>query len=107
MLLSHHALGPPCSVTLKRRFRLIDESLIGSLKILGLHANGLRLCLRFNGLVDAHAMTKRCIHQEWNMGIDEAIEAEAQAQAICMQTKDFERAYEAVVKKAKPMFQGN
>jgi enoyl-CoA hydratase/carnithine racemase len=55
----------------------------------------------------AHAMTKRCIHQEWNMGIDEAIEAEAQAQAICMQTKDFERAYEAFVNKAKPTFQGN
>jgi enoyl-CoA hydratase/carnithine racemase len=52
-------------------------------------------------------MTKKCIHQEWNMGIDEAIEAEAQAQAICMQTKDYERAYEAFVKKAKPAFEGN
>jgi hypothetical protein len=41
------------------------------------------------------------------MGIDEAIEAEAQAQAICMQTKDYERAYEAFVKKASPIFQGN
>ncbi len=55
----------------------------------------------------AHAVTKRCIHQEWNMGIDEAIEAEAQAQAICMQTRDYERAYEAFVKKAKPVFEGN
>src|ERR1700674_507563 len=55
----------------------------------------------------AHAMTKRCIHQEWNMGIDEAIEAEAQAQAICMQTHDYERAYEAFVAKQKPAFQGN
>ena len=55
----------------------------------------------------AHAMTKRCIHQEWSMGIDEAIEAEAQAQAICMQTKDYERAYEAFVKKERPAFQGN
>ena len=54
----------------------------------------------------AHAMTKRCIHQEWNMGIDEAIEAEAQAQAICMQTKDYERAYEAFVAKQKPPLQG-
>jgi len=53
----------------------------------------------------AHAMTKRCIHQEWSMGIDEAIEAEAQA--ICMQTKDYERAYEAFVRKEKPAFQGN
>ncbi|HEY1365236.1 MAG TPA: enoyl-CoA hydratase family protein [Xanthobacteraceae bacterium] len=55
----------------------------------------------------AHAMTKRCIHQEWSMGIDESIEAEAQAQAICMQSKDYERAYEAFVKKEKPAFQGN
>ncbi len=60
-----------------------------------------------DGPTFAHAMTKKCIHQEWNMGIDEAIEAEAQAQAICMQTKDYERAYEAFVKKAKPAFQGN
>jgi enoyl-CoA hydratase/carnithine racemase len=52
-------------------------------------------------------MTKRCIHQEWSMGIDDAIEAEAQAQAICMQTKDYERAYEAFVAKAKPVFKGN
>jgi enoyl-CoA hydratase/carnithine racemase len=57
-----------------------------------------------NGPTFAHAMIKRCIHQEWNMGIDEAIEAEAQAQAICMQTNDYERAYEAFVNKAKPAF---
>lgn len=55
----------------------------------------------------AHAMTKSCIHQEWNMGIDEAIEAEARAQAICMQTKDYERAYEAFVAKSKPVFKGS
>jgi enoyl-CoA hydratase/carnithine racemase len=55
----------------------------------------------------AHAMTKRCIHQEWSMGIEEAIEAEAQAQAICMQTKDFERAYNAFVAKQRPAFEGN
>ena len=60
-----------------------------------------------NGPTFAHAMTKKCIHQEWNMGIDEAIEAEAQAQAICMQTKDYERAYEAFVAKKKPVFEGN
>lgn len=54
-----------------------------------------------------HAMTKRCIHQEWSMGIDDSIEAEAQAQAICMQTKDYERAYEAFVAKQKPVFAGN
>ena len=55
----------------------------------------------------AHAMTKKSLHQEWNMGIDEAIEAEAQAQAICMQTKDFKRAYHAFVAKDKPIFKGN
>jgi enoyl-CoA hydratase/carnithine racemase len=54
----------------------------------------------------AHGVTKRCIHQEWSMGIDEAIEAEAQAQAICMQTKDFERAYNAFVAKQRPVFEG-
>src|SRR5262249_3601135 len=60
-----------------------------------------------DGPTFAHAMTKRCLHQEWSMGIDEAIEAEAQAQAICMQTKDFERAYEAFVAKARPVFAGD
>jgi enoyl-CoA hydratase/carnithine racemase len=60
-----------------------------------------------DGPTFAHAMTKRCIHQEWSMGIDEAIEAEAQAQAICMQTRDYERAYEAFVAKAKPEFGGD
>jgi enoyl-CoA hydratase/carnithine racemase len=55
----------------------------------------------------AHAMTKRCLHQEWDMSVDEAIEAEAQAQAICMQTKDYGRAYRAFVAKQKPVFEGN
>src|SRR5512144_2381707 len=58
-----------------------------------------------DGPTFANAMTKKCIHQEWNMGIDESIEAEAQAQAICMQTKDYERAYEAFVAKQKPVVQ--
>jgi enoyl-CoA hydratase/carnithine racemase len=55
----------------------------------------------------AHAMTKKCLHQEWGMGIDEAIEAEAQAQALCMQTEDFRRAYRAFVAKQKPKFEGD
>jgi enoyl-CoA hydratase/carnithine racemase len=55
----------------------------------------------------AHAMTKRCLHQEWSMGVDEAVEAEAQAQAICMQTRDFARAYEAFAAKTRPVFEGN
>ena len=55
----------------------------------------------------AHAMTKRCLHQEWSMGVDEAIEAEAQAQAICMQTRDFGRAYHAFAARQRPVFEGN
>ena len=55
----------------------------------------------------AHAMTKKMLHQEWNVGVDEAIEMEAQAQAICMQTKDFQRAFEAFAAKKKPVFEGN
>ncbi|MBB4639052.1 enoyl-CoA hydratase family protein [Longimicrobium terrae] len=55
----------------------------------------------------AHGMTKRCLHQEWSMGVDEAIEAEAQAQAICMQTEDFARAFRAFAAKEKPVFEGN
>jgi enoyl-CoA hydratase/carnithine racemase len=55
----------------------------------------------------AHAMTKKCLHREWSMGIDDAIEAEAQAQAICMQTKDYGRAYRAFAAKEKPVFEGN
>ena len=52
-------------------------------------------------------MTKRCMHQEWSMGIEESIEAEAQAQAICMQTRDYARAYDAFVAKGTPVFQGD
>jgi enoyl-CoA hydratase/carnithine racemase len=55
----------------------------------------------------AHAMTKTMLHQEWSMGIEQAIEAEAQAQAICMQTNDFRRAYEAFAAKRKPVFEGD
>jgi enoyl-CoA hydratase/carnithine racemase len=60
-----------------------------------------------NGPTFAHAMTKNMLHQEWSMTIEQAIEAEAQAQAICMQTEDFERAYNAFVAKQKPVFEGN
>ena len=55
----------------------------------------------------ANAMTKNQLHQEWSMSLDMAIEAEAQAQAICMATKDFERAYNAFVAKQQPVFEGN
>jgi len=55
----------------------------------------------------AHAMTKTMLQQEWAMSIEQAIEAEAQAQAICMQTQDFKRAYEAFAAKQKPVFGGD
>jgi enoyl-CoA hydratase/carnithine racemase len=60
-----------------------------------------------DGPTFAHAMTKRMLHQEWDMGVDQAIEAEAQAQAVCMQTRDFRRAFDAFAAKAKPVFEGN
>ena len=55
----------------------------------------------------AHGMTKTMLSQEWAMTIEQAIEAEAQAQAICMQTEDFRRAYEAFAAKQQPVFGGN
>jgi len=55
----------------------------------------------------ANGMTKTMLHQEWSMSIDQALEAEAQAQAICMLTTDYHRAYEAFVAKQRPVFQGN
>ena len=55
----------------------------------------------------AHGMTKTMLSQEWAMTIDQAIEAEAQAQAICMQTEDFKRAFEAFSAKRKPVFEGD
>ena len=55
----------------------------------------------------AHMMTKTMLAQEWSMSVDQAIEAEAQAQAICMQTQDFRRAYEGFIAKEKPRFAGD
>ena len=60
-----------------------------------------------DGPTFAHAMTKTLLHQAWAMGLDDEIEAEAQAQAICMQTEDFRRAYRAFAAKASPKFEGN
>ena len=60
-----------------------------------------------SGPTFAHGMTKTMLHQEWAMTLDQAIEAEAQAQAICMQTQDFTRAYEAFAAKQKPVFMGD
>jgi len=69
-------------------------------------ANALALELA-RGPSFAHAMTKRQLDAEWHVSIDEAITMEAEAQAICMKTKDFHRAYEAFANKRKPEFQGN
>jgi enoyl-CoA hydratase/carnithine racemase len=60
-----------------------------------------------HGPTFAHGMTKLALHQEWSMSVDEAIDAEAQTQAICMQTQDFARAYKAFVDKKTPVFEGN
>ena len=60
-----------------------------------------------SGPTFAHGMTKKMLHQEWAAGLDQAIDMEAKAQAICMQTKDFRRAYEAFVAKEKPVFEGD
>ena len=60
-----------------------------------------------SGPTFAHAMTKKMLHEEWNMGVDQAIDAEAEAQAICMTTNDFHRAYHAFVNKQKPEFKGD
>jgi enoyl-CoA hydratase/carnithine racemase len=66
------------------------------------------LALRLaRGPTFAHAMTKTQLNQEWSMGLGEAIEAEAQAQAICMATRDFERAFRAFAAKEKPAFAGD
>jgi enoyl-CoA hydratase/carnithine racemase len=58
------------------------------------------------GPMFAHSMTKNMLNQEWNMSLDQALEAEAQAQAICMQSEDFRRAFEAFAAKRKPEFIG-
>ncbi len=80
--------------------RLVDAA--------ALEAEALKLAHQLaDGPNFAHMMTKTMLRQEWSMSIDMAIEAEAQAQAICMQTQDFRRAYEAFVAKGKPTFAGD
>lgn len=73
-----------------------------------LEAEALKLAQQLaSGPTFAHGITKTQLNQEWSMSLEQAIEAEAQAQAICMQTADFERAYKAFVAKEKPVFEGN
>jgi len=73
-----------------------------------LHDEARKLALNLNeGPHFAQSMTKRMLHMEWAMSVDDAIEAEAVAQALCMTTEDFKRAYEAFAAKRKPEFQGD
>jgi enoyl-CoA hydratase/carnithine racemase len=60
-----------------------------------------------SGPTFAHAMTKRMLHKEWDMSLDEAVESEAQAQALCMLTRDFGRGYEAFAQRRPPEFRGD
>jgi len=60
-----------------------------------------------DGPTFAHGMTKTMLNQEWNMGLEQALESEAQAQALCMKTEDFRRAYDAFSAKHRPTFKGN
>jgi enoyl-CoA hydratase/carnithine racemase len=59
------------------------------------------------GPVFAHGMTKKMLQQEWSMSLEQAIESEAQAQALCMATNDFHRAYHAFVRRETPRFEGD
>jgi enoyl-CoA hydratase/carnithine racemase len=73
-----------------------------------LHAEAKALATNLaHGPSFAHAMTKNQLNMEWSMSLEQALEAEAQAQAICMQTKDFTRAYEAFAAQQKPAFEGD
>ncbi|HFB54830.1 MAG TPA: enoyl-CoA hydratase family protein [Hellea balneolensis] len=73
-----------------------------------LHTEALKLANRIaSGPTFANSITKNQLNMEWDMSLDTAIEAEAQAQAICMQTEDFRRAFDAFVTKQKPVFKGN
>lgn len=60
-----------------------------------------------DGPTFAHGMTKTMLQQEWSVSVEQAIEMEAQAQALCMGTEDFRRAFEAFASKTKPVFEGN
>ena len=80
--------------------RLVDADALGD--------EAMALARRIaDGPTFGHAMTKTMLAQEWSMSIEQAIEAEAQAQAICMQTADFKRAFDAFVAKSRPQFEGD
>jgi enoyl-CoA hydratase/carnithine racemase len=73
-----------------------------------LHMQALELAQEIaRGPTLAHAMTKQMLHREWSLAVEAAIEAEAQAQAACMQSEDFKRAYRAFAAKQRPIFKGD
>jgi enoyl-CoA hydratase/carnithine racemase len=79
--------------------RIVDaDRLMGEARSLAAQCAG--------GPTFAHAMTKTMLNQEWSMSLDQAIEAEAQAQALCMQTEDFDRAFQAFAARGRPEFVG-
>lgn len=80
--------------------RLVDPAALHSEALNSAHSLA-------TGPTVAHSVTKKCLNDEWKMGIEEAIDAEAEAQAKCMNTADFERAYRAFQKKQTPVFEGD
>ena len=109
---AHHRPGPRLELLYTGRLMTADEGdrwgffnrLVAPEQVLA-EAQALAAEIA-DGPTFANGITKTCLHQEWAMDVDSAIEAEAQAQAICMQTKDYGRAYRAFVAKQKPVFEG-
>jgi enoyl-CoA hydratase/carnithine racemase len=100
LLLSGRSMGADEALACGFYSRLLPVEELGT-------AAGLLAQELADGPTFAHGMTKSMLNQEWNMGLDQALEAEAQAQALCMKTDDFRRAYEAFSAKQRPAFKGN
>jgi enoyl-CoA hydratase/carnithine racemase len=100
LLLSGRSMGADEALTCGFYSRLVPAE--------GLQAAVVQLSQELaDGPTFAHGMTKTMLNQEWNMGLEQALEAEAQAQAVCMKTEDFRRAYQAFSAKQRPTFKGN
>jgi enoyl-CoA hydratase/carnithine racemase len=100
LLLSGRSMGADEALTCGFYSRLVPPE--------ELHAASMQLSQELAaGPTFAHGMTKTMLTQEWNMGLEQALESEAQAQAVCMKTEDFRRAYDAFSTKQRPTFKGN
>jgi enoyl-CoA hydratase/carnithine racemase len=100
LLLSGRSMGADEALTCGFYSRLVPPE--------ELHAASVQLSQELAaGPTFAHGMTKTMLNQEWNMGLEQALESEAQAQAVCMKTEDFRRAYDAFSTKQRPTFKGN